>query len=282
MSPLRSGRRGGAGLRWWPIVLFVLYLGYYWISNQQEVPITGRSQLVDISREQESALGLQSYQQILSQEHVLRSGPQVDAVREIGRRLVVAAKEIAPDVPWQHFNWEFNLIQSEQANAFCLPGGKVAVYTGILPITANSNGLAAVMGHEIAHAIARHGAERMATQKLVQMGSMAAGMSVGEMDPQTQRAVMGAIGAGAQYGILLPFSRDHESEADKIGLLVAARACFDPREAPRLWERMGQASSGSQPSEFMSTHPSHGTRIRQLEEWMPEAMAIYQQHCGRG
>lgn len=281
MSPLRSGRRGGAGLRWWPIVLFVLYLGYYWISNQQEVPITGRSQLVDISREQESALGLQSYQQILSQEHVLRSGPQVDAVREIGRRLVVAAKEIAPDVPWQHFNWEFNLIQSEQANAFCLPGGKVAVYTGILPITANSNGLAAVMGHEIAHAIARHGAERMATQKLVQMGSMAAGMSVGEMDPQTQRAVMGAIGAGAQYGILLPFSRDHESEADEVGLMLAAAACYDPREAIGLWERMGQASAGQAPPEFMSTHPSGSTRIAHLERLMPQALEIRAAFCGK-
>ncbi len=280
MSPLRSGR-GGAGLRWWPIILFVLYLGYYWFSNQQEVPITGRSQLVDLSREQELALGLQSYQQILAQEQVVRAGPQVDAVRDIGRRLVVAAQAIAPDVPWQHFEWEFNLVHSGQANAFCLPGGKVAVYTGILPITANENGLAVVMGHEIAHAIARHGAERMAMQKLVQLGSVAAGMSISDMDPRTQQMVMGALGAGAQYGIVLPFSRDHESEADRIGLLVAARACFDPREAPRLWERMGQASGGRQPPEFASTHPSHDTRIRQLEAWMPEAMALYEQHCGR-
>jgi predicted Zn-dependent protease len=278
MSPLRMGR--GGGLRWWPILLFALYLGYYWISNQQEVPMTGRTQLVDLSREQESALGLQSYQEILSQEQVVQGGPQVEAVRGIGTRLVGAAQKVLPQVPWEHFDWEFNLIQSEQANAFCLPGGKVAVYTGILPITANTNGLAAVMGHEIAHAIARHGAERMATQRLVQIGSMAAGMSVGEMDPGTQRMVMAAIGAGAQYGVLLPFSRDHETEADRIGLLLAAHACFDPREAPRLWERMGQAAGGgAQPAEFMSTHPSHGTRIRQLEEWMPEAMGIYQQNC---
>lgn len=275
---MRIGRSGG--LRWWPILLFALYLGYYWISNQQEVPLTGRTQLVDLSREQESALGLQSYREILSQSNVVPSGAQVDAVRGIGTRLVDAAQTILPDVPWEHFEWEFNLIQSEQANAFCLPGGKVAVYTGILPITANENGLAAVMGHEIAHAIARHGAERMATQRLVQMGSIAAGMSVGEMDPSTQRTVMAAIGAGAQYGVLLPFSRDHETEADRIGLLLAAHACFDPREAPRLWERMGQAGGGQQPPEFMSTHPSHGTRIRQLEAWMPEAMEIYQAECG--
>ena len=279
MSQFRVGR--GGGLRWWPIALFLLYMGYYWISNRQEVPMTGRTQLVDISREQEAALGLQSYQEILSQSQVVPAGPEVDAVRAIGTRLVRAAQQQLPNVPWDSFDWEFNLINSDQANAFCLPGGKVAVYTGILPITANAIGLAAVMGHEIAHAIARHGAERMATQRLVQMGSMAAGMSLGDMDPGTQRMVMAAIGAGAQYGVLLPFSRDHETEADQIGLMLAAGACFDPREAPRLWERMGQASGGgAQPSEFMSTHPSHGTRIRQLEEWMPQAMEVYQRNCG--
>ncbi len=277
MSPLRVGR--GGGVRWLPIVLFVLYLGYYWVSNRDEVPMTGRSQLVGMTPEQELSLGLQSYRQILSQERVVTGGPQVDKVRDIGSRLVQAAQRIVPNVDWQNFEWQFNLVDSDQANAFCLPGGKVAVYTGILPITANDNGLAAVMGHEIAHAIARHGAERMAHQRLVQMGSMAAGMSIGDMDPGTQRTVMAAIGAGAQYGVLLPFSRDHESEADHIGLMIAAGACFDPREAPRLWERMAQASGGQQPSEFMSTHPSHGTRIEQLNALMPRAMEIYQQHC---
>lgn len=240
----------------------------------RETPVTGRKQVLLMPESQEVSLGVAAFQDVLKNEQLSTNPDYIEMVNRVGKRLATATGE--------QYDWEFKVIASDVQNAFCLPGGKVAVYTGILPITANSNGLAAVMGHEIAHAIARHGAERMATQKLVQMGSMAAGMSVGEMDPQTQRAVMGAIGAGAQYGILLPFSRDHESEADKIGLLVSARACFDPREAPRLWERMGQASSGRQPSEFMSTHPSHGTRIRQLEEWMPEAMAIYQQHCGRG
>ncbi len=277
MSPLRVGR--GGGVRWLPIVLFVLYLGYYWVSNRDEVPMTGRSQLVGMTPEQELSLGLQSYRQILSQERVVSGGPQVDKVRDIGSRLVQAAQRIVPNVEWSNFEWQFNLVDSDQANAFCLPGGKVAVYTGILPITANDNGLAAVMGHEIAHAIARHGAERMAHQRLVQMGSMAAGMSIGDMDPGTQRTVMAAIGAGAQYGVLLPFSRDHESEADHIGLMIAAGACFDPREAPRLWERMAQASGGQQPSEFMSTHPSHGTRIEQLNALMPKAMELYQQNC---
>ena len=181
MRRLRSGM-GRGGLRWWPILLFVLYLGYYWVSNRTEVPLTGRSQLVDMSQEQELALGLQSYRQILSQVRLASDG-RAGQVRDIGQRLVRAAQAQLPDIAWQHFQWEFNLVEDSQANAFCLPGGKVAVYTGILPITANQDGLAVVMGHEIAHAIARHGAERMAHQRLVQMGSIAAGMSVGEMDP---------------------------------------------------------------------------------------------------
>ena len=160
-----------------------------------------------------------------------------------------------------------------------LPGGKVAVYTGILPIVENVDGLSAVMGHEIAHAIARHGAERMAHQKLVQYGSMAAGMALGSMDVSTQKMVMSALGIGAQYGVLLPFSRKHESEADYMGLIYSARACFDPREAPEIWVRMGEHSKG-QPSEFMSTHPSHETRIRQLNEWMPDALKEREKYCG--
>ncbi|MBT8113214.1 MAG: M48 family metallopeptidase [Gammaproteobacteria bacterium] len=268
----RGGNRRGGALRLLPIVLFGLYLAYYYFSNQEEVAMTGRSQLIDISHEQEMALGLQSYQQILSQQNVLRSGQVVDLVREIGYRL---AKVIDDD---PGFEWEFNVIDDGQANAFALPGGKVAVYTGILPIVENVNGLSAVMGHEIAHAIARHGAERMAHQKLVQYGSMAAGMALGSMDIGTQRMVMGALGMGAQYGVLLPFSRKHESEADYMGLIYLARACFDPLEAPKIWERMSEHSKG-QPSEFMSTHPSHETRIRLLNEWMPKALEIREKFC---
>ena len=270
----RKGYRRGGSLRLLPIILFGLYLAYYYFSNQEEVPMTGRSQLVDITREQEAALGLQSYQQILSQSKVLRSGQAVDLVREIGYRLA----EVIEEDPG--FEWEFNVIDSEQANAFALPGGKVAVYTGILPIVENINGLSAVMGHEIAHAIARHGAERMAHQKLVQYGSVAASMALGSMDVSTQRMIQGALGVGAQYGVLLPFSRKHESEADFMGLIYLARACYDPREAPKIWERMAKHSKG-QPQEFMSTHPSHETRIRQLNEWMPEALKVREKFCDK-
>ncbi len=267
-------RRMSWKVRLVPIALFALYGLYYYVSNQETVPITGRSQLVDMSREQEMSLGLQSYQEILSQSDVMQQGDAVNLIKTIGTKLARAAADVDPG-----FNWEFNVIQSEQANAFALPGGKTAVYTGLLSVAENADGLAVVMGHEIAHAIARHGAERMAYQKLVRIGTMAASVALGDMDFQTQRAVMGALGVGTQYGVLLPFSRDHESEADYMGLLFVARACFDPTEAPKLWERMGQMNQGKQPSEFMSTHPSNETRIRQFEEWMPEALALRDQHC---
>ena len=210
-------------------------------------------------------------------------------VQDIAQRLVEAAPKVEKylaeqaGVPastdWSAYQWQVSVIESDQVNAFCLPGGKIAVYTGIVPVAANTDGLAVVMGHEIAHALMRHGGERMAQQKLVQIGSIAASMSTGEMDPGQRQMVMAAIGAGAQYGLLLPFSRSHESEADKVGLMLTAAACFNPQEAPRLWERM--ASLGKQkPPEFMSTHPAEATRIEQLNSWMGEAEQVRQHFCG--
>lgn len=269
-------RRRGMSLRLIPIALFALFLVYYWFANQEIVPMTERRQLVSLSYEEEAALGYQSYQQVLSQENVVHQGPVVEQVREIGFRLAKAAADVDPG-----FEWEFNVIESPQANAFALPGGKVAVYTGILDVTENVDGLSAVMGHEIAHAIARHGAERMAYQKLIQWGTMAVSIAVGDMGYNTQRMVQGALGMGSKYGVLLPFSRNHESEADYMGLIFAARACYDPREAPKLWERMGE-NSKRQPEEFMSTHPSHETRIQLLNEWMPEALQVYEENCAGG
>jgi predicted Zn-dependent protease len=269
----RSLMRGRSGrLRVWPLVAFGLFFAWYWFANQETVPLTGRKQLVDLTREQEAALGLASYQQILSQSRIVPGGPEVELVREIGRRLAAVSEDPG-------FEWEFNLIDSEQANAFALPGGKVAVYSGLLPITGNADGLAAVMGHEIAHAIARHGAERIAHEKLAQLGQLAVGTAVGEMDLQTQRMVMAAFGVGTQFGVLLPFSRSHETEADYMGLVYAARACFDPREAPHLWERMASASGGAAPAEFMSTHPGHETRIQNLNGWMAEALRVRAESC---
>ena len=254
-----------------PILLFGLYFGYYYFSHQERVPLTGRKHLVDINRQQEDQLGLQSYRQVLSQSTVVRTGPLADKITEVGQKIAKVTEDPG-------FKWEYSLIQSNQVNAFCLPGGKVAVYTGILPVAANDSGLAVIMGHEIGHAIAHHGAERMAQQKLLQIGTMAAGVAVSDMDPAKQAAIMGALGVGSQYGVLLPFSRTHESEADYMGLIYVARACYDPTEAPRLWQRM-QKAGGRAPAQFMSTHPSSETRIRQFEQWMPEALAIRAKSC---
>ncbi len=263
-------------LRLLPLVFFGLYMGYYYLSHREVVPVTGRKQLVDLSREQEAALGYQSYQEILRNERIVTSGDAPKMVQAIATRLINAVQQFPGADPG--FEWEATVIESDQANAFALPGGKIAVYTGIFPVAANADGLAAVMGHEIAHAVARHGAERMAYQKLVQIGSMAAGVSVGDMSPEARQAVMGALGAGAKFGVLLPFSRDHESEADEMGLYFAAAACFDPREAPKLWERMA-AQGGARPSEFASTHPSNERRIDDLNRWMPKALEIQAKYC---
>lgn len=268
MASSRSRRR----IRWAPLLLFGAYLIYYYFSHQEEVPITGRTQLVDLSREQEAALGASSYRQILGKERVISQGAEVDQVRRIGARIAAVSDDPG-------FSWEFNVVRSPQANAFALPGGKVAVYTGLLPVTKSEDGLAVVMGHEIAHAIARHGAERMAQQKLTNLGKLSVGMAVREMDTKTQLAVMGALGVGAKFGVLLPFSRKHESEADYMGLIYLAKACYDPREAPKVWLRMGKASSGRKTREFMSTHPSHETRIAQFKKWMPEALQVRKTHC---
>ena len=277
------GQRRG-GVRWWVLLVAAAYFGWYWLSHQQPASFTGRTQLIDTSVEEEAQLGLQAWQQTLAEADLVRDGPLPAQVREIARRLV----EVGPGVeqhlartlgvpattPWDAFDWEVGVIDSPQVNAFCLPGGKIAVYTGIIPVARNEHALAAIMGHEIAHALLRHGAERMAQQKLVQIGQMAASVSIGEMDPRQQQMVMAALGAGARYGLMLPFSRDHESEADRVGLLLTAAACYDPREAIGLWERMAEASGGGAPPEFMSTHPSSGTRIQQLQAWMPEALAL--------
>jgi len=287
-SPSSGPRRRGR-FHWWVLILFGLYGLWYWSSNQHEAAFTGRSQLVDSTLEQEATLGLQAYRQILSQSQLVTDGELPGQVREIARRLtavgsqveadLAAARGAKPSIQWDAFDWDVSVIESDQANAFCLPGGKIAVYTGIVPIAQNQDALAAIMGHEIAHALLRHGAERMAQQKLVQLGSMAAGVAVSDMEPQQQRALMAVMGVGAQYGVLLPFSREHESEADEVGLMLAAAACYDPREAIGLWQRMGEASRGQAPPEFMSTHPSGSTRIAHLRELMPRALELGQRYC---
>jgi predicted Zn-dependent protease len=232
---------------------------------------TGERHRVGLSEDQEEALGLQAYQEVLSQERVITSGPQAEMVHRVAQRLARATGDQGAD-----FDWRVSLVDGPEQNAFCLPGGKIVVYTGILPVAQTEAGLATVMGHEMAHATSRHGAQRVLQQQLTQTALIGAQISLSDMSVETQRALMGAIGAGAQYGVLLPFSRDHESEADVIGLHYMARAGYDPRESIGFWERMGQMAGGGRTSEFASTHPSHATRIRDLQAEMPRALEEYE------
>ena len=173
------------------------------------------------------------------------------------------------------YAWEFNLVEDKEANAWCMPGGKVVVYTGILPITKNEAGLATVMGHEIAHAVARHGNERMSQALLTQMGGMALAVALDQQPSQTSQLWMAVYGMGAQVGILLPYSRLQETEADHLGLIFMAMAGYDPHEAVEFWQRMAEMKDGKAPPEFLSTHPSDQARIKKIKEFIPEAMKYY-------
>jgi predicted Zn-dependent protease len=235
----------------------------------QTVPITGRSQLLILPEGDEVRMGLQTYQEVLKKSKVSTDPALNEMVRRVGTRIAAVTGK-------KDYQWEFKVIESPQANAFCLPGGKVAVYTGILPITRDEAGLAAVVGHEVAHAIARHGGERVSQEMLVHVGLVGTMAALGKGDPATVQQVGALLGAGASVGLLLPWGRAQESEADHLGLIYMAKAGYDPRAARDLWIRMGQASKGKgKPPEFLSTHPSEATRVKQIEAWLPEALQYY-------
>ena len=202
-----------------------------------------------------NAMGLQAYQEVMSKEKLSNNAQAAQAVKEIGRKIAIASGE--------DFEWEFNLIESDQANAFALPGGKVAVYTGILPIAQTYAGLATVMGHEVAHATARHGGKRVSQNMVTQLGLSVASITL--QNKQNAPMLMAALGMGANVGVTLPFSRGHESEADMLGLMYMSKAGYDPRAAAGFWERMNSSSAGSTP-EFMSTHPDPVKRAAKLRE----------------
>ena len=244
-------------------------------------PYTERSQLLIFPESQEVQMGEQAYTQVLDDPKVqVSEDPQeVNPVRRVATRIIQAARQSRYAESARKFDWEITVIKDDKTkNAFALPGGKIAVYTGIFPEAKNEAGLAAIMGHEVVHALARHSGERMSQLQLGQLTLAAAaiGMEAGNVSNTTSRATMAALGVGLQFGVLLPYSRHHESEADYVGLLLAAQAGYDPREAPRIWQRMAQSSKG-QPPEFLSTHPAHDTRIADLQKWMPEALQIYNQ-----
>lgn len=265
----------------WSAVVVLAAVALAALSGCETNPYTGRSQLLMTSVSDEIQMGAQAYDQVKSDPKMRPSQDprEIEPVKRVAARIVEAAKRSKYAEMANQFQWEVTIIKdAKTANAFALPGGKMAVYTGIFPMAKTEAGLAAVMGHEVVHALARHGAERMSQGQLTNAALKAAGVAAEAAGGGgiMSQAAMAALGVGAQVGVLLPFSRKHESEADYIGILLAADAGYDPRESVALWERMEQMSGSGVPSEFMSTHPSHETRIDQLKKWMPEAMAIYQ------
>lgn len=240
------------------------------------VPETNRQQLILIDQRAELALGREAYREVMAGEKLSTDRALVRKVEEVGRRIARVTGRTG-------YQWEFNLFETEEPNAFCLPGGKVGVNTGILPIALNEAGLAAIIGHEAGHAIARHGAERMSQGMIIAVGgeALAYGMGGNEQDRQLVRA---AYGLGTAVTLTLPFSRSHELEADYLGLLYMARAGYDPREAVRLWERFAKykEEKGGQAIEFLSTHPAGERRIERIRGWLPEAMAEYEKSARFG
>lgn len=250
------------------------------LSGCKSVPVTGRNQLNLLPGSEMRSMASNQYNQVLDTAQVVRGTEESQMLKTVGEEIKNAVQRYLRENDrlelLEGYQWEFTLIKNDDmVNAWAMPGGKIAFYTGILPICQDANGVAVVMAHEIAHAVARHGNERMSQGLLTQLGGVALQVALRDKQQQTQQLAMAAYGLGSQVGVLLPYSRTHESEADHMGLIFMAMAGYDPREAPELWKRMAARSGGAQPPEFLSTHPSHETRIENLNEWMDEAMKYY-------
>lgn len=258
------------------IIFALLGLVFYACAK---VAVTGRQQLSLVSNAEIIPMANQQYDSVVRTANLSKNQQQVAMIKNVGARIQRAVERYMADnnasQEIQGFDWEFNLIEDPKTvNAWCMPGGKVAFYTGIMPICQNEAGVAVVMGHEIAHAIANHARERM-SQGLVANGLLGTlGAALGQNPTLTKNLFFQAVGVGAQVG-MLKFSRQHESEADRIGLIFMAMAGYDPNEAPRFWERMSSQSGGAEPPEWLSTHPSHSSRIKDLNDAIPEAMKYY-------
>jgi predicted Zn-dependent protease len=255
-------------------ILFVLTLGAC-----SSVPITGRSQLNLVSSSEMQTMSYTEYDKFLKENKLSTNKQQTEMVKRVGVKIQKAVEQFMVEQNLSYrlngYKWDFNLVESKEVNAWCMPGGKVVVYTGLLPVTQNETGLAVVMGHEIAHAIAEHGNERMSQGLLAEMGGAALDAALAQKPEQTRALWMTAFGAGVQVGALLPYSRLHESEADHLGIIFMAMAGYDPNQALAFWERMAANSGGQAPPEFLSTHPSDETRINKIKENLPEAMKYY-------
>jgi Zn-dependent protease with chaperone function len=254
-------RRSKLGI---PLLLLAV-LGPHCATNEY----TGRRQLMLVNEATEAEMGASAYQEVLGKSAVATNPAEVDPVRRVGQRIAAAAAK-------PEFKWEFNtIIDDKTMNAWCLPGGKIAFYTGIFPVLEDDAGMAFVMGHEVGHALMHHGAERM-SQNLVAGGAASLlGAYLGSRDQKQTEMIMAAFGVATNVGVLLPFSRKHEAEADRVGLELMAKAGYDPRASVRVWKKMA-SMGGQQPPEWLSTHPSHESRIKDLEARIPEALAVYE------
>ncbi len=243
------------------------------------VPVTGRKGLHMLSDSELVTMSFNEYKDVLKKSKLSTDPEKVQMVRKVGTRIAKGSEDLMRESGMgsevKNYQWEFNLIEDDKTvNAWCMPGGKVGVYTGILPVTQDETGLAVVMGHEVAHAIAKHGNERMSQGLLAQMGGVALSAALSSNPGLTSELFMAAYGVGSQVGVLLPYSRLQESEADRIGLSLMARAGYDPRAAVPFWKRMNE-KGGSRPPEFLSTHPAPESRIKEIQSYIPEALKYY-------
>ncbi len=261
--------------------LFIAFISMALLVACSKNALSGKSQLTLLPETELQSMATTEYQQFLSSNKVVASTNNRDAdmVKRVGQRITKAVENYYAEKGISErlagYKWEYNLVQDPAVNAWCMPGGKIVVYTGLLPITQNEAALAAVMGHEVSHALLQHGNQRMSQGLLQQLGGVALAVAVANKPAETQNMFMNAYGVGSQVGVLLPFSRKHELEADHYGLLFTAMAGYNPQEAIYLWERMEKASNGQKPPEFLSTHPSEGRRIDELKKFMPKALEYY-------
>lgn len=249
------------------------------VSSCGQVALTGRKQFNLVPDSVMHSMSFQSYGEFLSENKLSNNASQTKMVKRTGRKIQKAVEQYCAENDLadrlEGYKWEFNLVEDDSLNAWCMPGGKVVVYTGLLGVTRTEAGLAVVMGHEIAHAVARHGAERMTQGLIVEMGGTALSKALAKSPAQTKNLFMRSYGIGTQYGVLLPYSRTHEREADHMGLIFMAMAGYNPNEAVLFWQRMAAAKKGDQPPEILSTHPADATRIKKIKELIPEAMKYY-------
>ena len=242
------------------------------------VPLTNRTQLAIIPSSEMLSLSTSNYSEVLSQSTLSANASYRQSVSRVGLRISQAVEKYLTEIGraslLDGYEWEFNVIESDEMNAWCMPGGKIAFYEGIMPVCQDDNGIAVVMAHEIAHAVAKHSNERMTQQLGLQMGGMALSQALSEQKETTQSLAMAAFGVGSQLGVTLPFSRSHETEADELGLYFMAMAGYNPTEAPKFWERMMAAGTTTVP-EYLSTHPDPENRIQYMNEIMPKALDFY-------